>query len=43
MTGGQEAWKAFEKQLAKLYDDDFLDLDAEISVIKKSMKMEGVG
>ncbi|MBP7584754.1 MAG: 5-bromo-4-chloroindolyl phosphate hydrolysis family protein [Spirochaetes bacterium] len=35
--------KAFEKQLAKLYDDDFLDLDAEISVIKKSMKMEGVG
>jgi len=35
--------KAFEKQLQKLYDDDFLDLDAEISVIEKSMKMEGMG
>jgi 5-bromo-4-chloroindolyl phosphate hydrolysis protein len=35
--------KAFEKQLATLYDDDFLDLDAEISVLDKSMKMDGMG
>jgi len=35
--------KAFEKQLSTLYDDDFLDLDAEISVLNKSMKMDGMG
>lgn len=34
--------KGFEKQLSKLYDDDFIDLDAEISVLDKTMKMEGL-
>jgi len=35
--------KAFENQLNKLYDDDFLDLDAEISVLKKSIDSDGLG
>lgn len=34
---------AFEKQLNKLYDDDYMDLDAEISVLDKTIEMEGLG
>ena len=34
---------AFEKQLSKMYDDDFMDLDAEISVLDKTIEMEGLG
>ncbi len=33
---------AFEKQLKRLYDDDYLDLDTEISTLKKTMKMDGM-
>ncbi len=32
--------KSFENQLKRLYDDDVLDLDTEISVLEKSMKMD---
>ena len=31
----------YEKQLAHLYEDDVLDLNAEITLLKKIMKLEG--
>ncbi len=31
--------KNFENQLQKLYEDDFLDLDTEVEVLEKSMKL----
>lgn len=34
---------AFEKQLAKLLEDNLLDLDTEIQVLQRSLKMEGLG
>jgi 5-bromo-4-chloroindolyl phosphate hydrolysis protein len=33
---------AFENQLCRLYEDDFMDLDAEISVLDKTIEMEGL-
>ncbi len=33
---------AFQKQLLKLQDDDYLDLDTEISVLEKSIKVDGL-
>jgi len=33
---------AFEKQLARLLENDVLDLDIEISVLEKTLKMEGL-
>jgi 5-bromo-4-chloroindolyl phosphate hydrolysis protein len=33
---------AFEKQLAKLIEDDVLDLDTEVEVLEKTIKMEGM-
>ncbi|MFC1669111.1 5-bromo-4-chloroindolyl phosphate hydrolysis family protein [Spirochaetota bacterium] len=33
--------KTFDKQLANLLENDLLDLDVEISVLEKTMKMEG--
>lgn len=35
--------KAFEKQLAKLMEDDVMDLDTEIEVLERTIKMEGLG
>lgn len=35
--------KAFEKQLAKLMQDDVMDLDTEIEVLERTIKMEGLG
>lgn len=32
--------KGFESQLAKLLEDDVMDLDAEISLLEKTLKME---
>lgn len=34
--------ETFKKQLAKNLEDDLLDLDAEISLLEKTMKMEGL-
>ena len=34
---------AFEQQLKKLYEDDFLDLDSEIDLLEKTIKLDGVG
>lgn len=34
---------AFKKQLAKLMEDDVLDLDTEITVLKRTIEMEGLG
>jgi 5-bromo-4-chloroindolyl phosphate hydrolysis protein len=34
--------QAFEKQLAKLLNDDLLDLDTEIKVLEQTMKVEGM-
>jgi 5-bromo-4-chloroindolyl phosphate hydrolysis protein len=34
--------QAFDKQLAKLLEDDVMDLDVEISVLEKTMKSEGL-
>ena len=33
---------AFEKQLSRLLENDVLDLDIEISVLEKTLKMEGL-
>lgn len=33
--------ETFEKQLANLVEDDLLDLNAEITVMKKTMKLDG--
>lgn len=33
---------SFEKQLARLYEDDYLNLDTEMSVLEKALKSEGV-
>lgn len=33
---------AFEKQLARLMENDVLDLDTEIAVLEKTLKMEGL-
>lgn len=35
--------RAFEKQLAKLMEDDVMDLDTEIEVLERTIKMEGLG
>ncbi|MBN2432714.1 MAG: 5-bromo-4-chloroindolyl phosphate hydrolysis family protein [Acidobacteria bacterium] len=35
--------RAFEKQLARLLADDVLDLDVELEVLEKSIRMEGLG
>ncbi len=32
----------FEKQLKKLYEDDYLNLDTEIDVLEKSIKLDGL-
>jgi len=34
---------AFEKQLSHLLQNDILDLDAEVEVLDKTLKMEGLG
>lgn len=34
---------AFEKQLSHLMQNDILDLDAEVEVLDKTLKMEGLG
>jgi 5-bromo-4-chloroindolyl phosphate hydrolysis protein len=34
--------KAFKKQLAKLLEDDVMDLDIEVELLKKTLKMEGL-
>ncbi len=34
--------RAFENQLHQLYNDDFLDLDTEISVLEKAIKQDGL-
>lgn len=34
---------AFQKQLLKLQDDDYLDLDTELSLLEKSIKFDGLG
>ena len=34
---------AFEKQHARLLEDDVLDLDAEMSLLKQTIQMEGLG
>lgn len=33
---------SFEKQLQQLLEDDLLDLDTEVEVLKKTLKMEGM-
>ncbi len=33
---------SFEKQLQQLLEDDLLDLDTEVDVLKKTLKMEGM-
>ncbi len=33
---------SFEKQLARLYEDDYLNLDTEMSVLEKALKSEGM-
>ena len=35
--------QSFENQLKRLHEDDVLDLDTEIAVLKKAMKMDGAG
>ncbi|MCP4134410.1 MAG: hypothetical protein GY754_25785 [bacterium] len=34
--------EAFEKQLTKLYEDDFLDLDTEMTVLDSAIKFDGL-
>ncbi|MFC1670250.1 5-bromo-4-chloroindolyl phosphate hydrolysis family protein [Spirochaetota bacterium] len=34
--------EAFENQLSRLYDDDFLHLDSEVKVLEKTLEMEGL-
>ncbi len=34
--------KAFENQLTKLYDDDFINLDTEIRVLENAVKHDGL-
>jgi len=34
--------KSFEKQLARLYEDDYLNLASEMSVLEKTLKSEGM-
>jgi len=34
--------KTFQKQLSRILEDDLLDLDAEISLLEKTIKMEGL-
>ena len=34
---------AFEKQLARLLSDDVLDLDTELGLLEKTIRMEGLG
>jgi 5-bromo-4-chloroindolyl phosphate hydrolysis protein len=34
--------KTYEEQLQKLYEDDFLDLDTEIQVLERSIKLDGI-
>jgi 5-bromo-4-chloroindolyl phosphate hydrolysis protein len=34
--------ETFTKQLGKLYEDDFLDLDSELKVLEKTIKYDGV-
>jgi len=33
---------SFEKQLARLYEDDYLNLASEMSVLEKTLKSEGM-
>jgi len=33
---------AFEKQLAKLLDDNILDLDTEITLLEKTIQLDGI-
>ena len=33
---------SFQKQLARLYEDDYLNLDTEMSVLEKTLKSEGM-
>ena len=35
--------KAFEKQLARLLTNDVMDLDIELSLLERTIKMEGLG
>lgn len=35
--------RAFEKQLANLMQDDVMDLDVEIQVLERTIRMEGLG
>lgn len=35
--------RAFEKQLAKLLEDDVMDLDTELEVLDRTIRMEGLG
>lgn len=35
--------KAFQKQLAKLMEDDVMDLDTELEVLDRTIRMEGLG
>lgn len=35
--------RAFEKQLANLMQDDVMDLDVEIEVLERTIRMEGLG
>lgn len=35
--------KAYKKQLHKLYEDDVMNLDVELSVLEKTIKSEGLG
>jgi hypothetical protein len=35
--------ESFAKQLKRLHENDNLDLDTEIAVLKKAMKMDGAG
>ena len=35
--------QAFEKQLAKLMENDVMDLDTELTVLEKTIEMEGFG
>jgi 5-bromo-4-chloroindolyl phosphate hydrolysis protein len=35
--------EAFEKQLAKLMENDVMDLDTELTVLEKTLEMEGYG
>lgn len=38
----EAANQSFEKQLSRLYEDDYLNLDTEMSVLEKALKSEGL-